>query len=132
MRNDERSVALDDLDREMKHFRLAARVTVRGWRDRSQLRRLRHVLGIPMAEIVDALKVNRSVLGRLEQREERRTISLKALDRAAAALGCKVVYGIVPENGKTVTEIAERRRWEKVFRDRGQVSGVRDQKGSDQ
>jgi hypothetical protein len=68
---------------------------------------------------VDALNVNRSVLGRLEQSEARRTISLKALDRAAAAMGCKVVYGIVPVDGKTVTEVAERRRWEKIFGERG-------------
>jgi transcriptional regulator with XRE-family HTH domain len=126
MRDDERSVALEDLDREMKHFRLAARAMTRGWRDKSQLRRLRHVLGIPMAEIVDALNVNRSVLGRMEQSEARRTISLKSLDRAAAAMGCKVVYGIVPANGETVTEMGERRRFLKAAI-RFQGSGNREQ-----
>jgi hypothetical protein len=29
----------------------------------------------------------------------------------AQAMGCKVVYGIVPEGGKTLEELAERRLW---------------------
>jgi transcriptional regulator with XRE-family HTH domain len=123
MRDRERKEALEKLDRDMRYFRLAARMRIEGRRDRSQLRGLRHALGIPVAEIVDALNVNRSVLARLEQSEARRTISLKALDRAAGAMGCKVVYGIVPASGETVTEIEERRRWEKRMREWGQKNG---------
>ena len=121
MREDEREEALRELDEDMKYFRLAAgRKKTRGWKDASLLRRIRQSLGIPLAEVLGALDMNRSVLGRLEVREERRTISLKALDRVAKALGCRVVYGIVPVSGEKLGEIGERRRWERRMRNRFQ------------
>ena len=35
------------------------------------------------------------------------------MDRVAAALGCKLVYGIVPRDGSTLEETADFREWKK-------------------
>jgi hypothetical protein len=43
----------------------------------------------------EALDVNRSVLGRFEESEARRKITLKTLSCVGKMLGCWVVYGIV-------------------------------------
>ena len=47
--------------------------------------------------------------------------SPKARDRGhpAEAMGCKVVYGIVPEGGKTLERLAEERYWKGVLGERG-------------
>ena len=117
MREDERAEKRSELDEDLKYFRLVAKRRTRGSRDKSLLRRIRTGLGIPVTEIVDALGMHRSVLGRLEESEARRTITLKALDRVAGAMGCRVVYGIVPASGEKMAEVGERRRWVKKMRE---------------
>jgi transcriptional regulator with XRE-family HTH domain len=98
------------LDKELRYFRLAAK-------QKNPipefLRAVRQAMGIPAAEIARELGVNRSVLFRLEQSEERGTISLNALDRVAVAMGFKLVYAIVPVGKETLEEMAEWRVWEK-------------------
>jgi len=66
--------------------------------------------------------VNRSWVYDLETRERRNTISLRSMSRMADAMGCKVVYGIVPKEGKTLETLKEERLWMSVL---GGV-GVRD------
>jgi hypothetical protein len=44
---------------------------------------------------------------------------LRALEKAAEAMDCKVVYAIVPRGGKTLMELAERQRWRKKLRKAG-------------
>jgi transcriptional regulator with XRE-family HTH domain len=61
-------------------------------------------------EIAKKVGINRSVLFSLEESERRRTITLRSLNRVAKAMGCKVVYGLVPEGGLTLEELAEERR----------------------
>ena len=86
MREDEREEALRELDEDMKYFRLAAgRKKTRGWKDASLLRRIRQSLGIPLAEVLGALDMNRSVLGRLEVREEREVWEAGTLRRSTPA-----------------------------------------------
>ena len=121
MRDDQREAALRELDADMKYFRLAAKRRDQGWRDGFLLRRVRQGMGIQVDEIVKALDVNRSVLGRLEKSEKRRTISLKNLDRVAGAMGCKVVYGIVSVSGEKMLEVSDRKRWEKRMRGKGEA-----------
>jgi transcriptional regulator with XRE-family HTH domain len=108
MRNEERGLARRKLDREMRYYRMAAKE-----KNPTQelLRTVRQVLGIPMSEVARKAGMNRSVVFRLEDSEERQTISLKSMQRIADALDCKVVYGLIPCNGGTLEELAERRRW---------------------
>jgi len=58
-----------------------------------------------------------------EQSEERGTISVNGLDRVAQAMGCKLIYAVVPRNGKTLEDMAE-----KGLRTSGQRSEIRVQK----
>jgi len=46
-------------------------------------------------------------------------------------MGCKLVYGIVPENGKTLEWLEEARLWRAVLgKDGEQVAGIGDQQVS--
>jgi hypothetical protein len=108
MRERERKLARKRLDMEMRPYRRAGR-------DKNPtnglLRAVRHVLRIPVKEIAAKMGVNRSVVFDLEAREPKNTINLNSMSRMAEAMGCKVVYGIVPIGGKTLEELAEERLW---------------------
>ncbi|MGO9318371.1 MAG: hypothetical protein ACLPXT_05405 [Terracidiphilus sp.] len=110
MRASERALARRNLDKELRNFRLAAKQKNPA---PEFLRLVRQAMGIPAAEIARELKVNRSVLFRLEQSEERGTISLNALNRVAVAMGFQLVYAIVPQGKETLEEMAEWRKWGK-------------------
>jgi predicted DNA-binding mobile mystery protein A len=49
------------------------------------------------AELARRLRIGRVSVQNLEQSEAKRRITLSSLDKAAAALGCRVVYALVPE-----------------------------------
>ncbi|MGD0096647.1 MAG: hypothetical protein ABSB60_09135 [Terracidiphilus sp.] len=110
MRNEDRAAARKRLDEELWHYRLAAK---RRNCTQGLLRSVRQALGVPVSEVTETLKINRSVLFGLEQSEERGTISLNSMERVAAAMGCKLVYALVPLDGKTLEEMGEARRWKK-------------------
>jgi hypothetical protein len=62
-----------------------------------------------VAEVAKKMGVNRSGVFDLEAREPRNTITLKSMSRMAQAMGCKVVYGIVPNGGKKLEDLVEER-----------------------
>jgi len=100
------------LDAEMWHFRRAGK---KPGATNGLLRAVRQALQIPMAEIEQKGAVRRSGVINFEKRELERTITLRSLGRMAEAMGCKVVYGVVPINGKTLEYMAEERLWRKVL-----------------
>jgi hypothetical protein len=112
MRERERKLLRRRLDVEMRPYRRARA-------DKHQsvglLRAVRRALRIPVAEITVAMGVNRSGIYDMEAREERGAISLATMSRMAEAMGCEVVYGIVPEGGKTLEALAEERLWAGVL-----------------
>ena len=55
------------------------------------------------------------MLFRLEQSERRGTISVNGLDRVAQAMGCKLIYAVVPRNGKTLEDLADDRALGRVM-----------------
>ncbi len=112
MRDEQRGMEQRRLDEMLRYFRLARKHKLyhSGW-----LRTVRQALGIPMAELAKKLGVNSSVIFRMEQREAKRKVSLMTLERMAEAMGCELVYAIVPRWGKTLVELAEYRAWEKRF-----------------
>ena len=112
MRNAERQMARRRLDRELRYFRLAAKVKNP---TENLLRAVRQALGIPMAEMARAMKINPSVIFRLERSQARGKISLDAMERVAGAMECEVVYAVIPQDGKTLEQLAERRMWEKLL-----------------
>lgn len=112
MREAERKLARKRLDVEMRNYR---RSGIDRKPPQELLRAVRQALGVPMAEIARKLGLNRSVLYDLEQSEGRRAIELRSLDRVAEAMGCRLVYGIVPRGGKTFEALAEVRLWRSVL-----------------
>jgi len=100
------------LDLEMRSFRRAGMT-----KDPTNalLRAVRLALRVPVNEIAAKMGVNRSGVFDLELREPKNTVTLKSMSRMAEAMGCKVVYGIVPNGGKTLERLAEERLWASVL-----------------
>lgn len=69
----------------------AAAVPRGGW-----LRAMREALGMPAAELGRRLGVGESSVLRMEANEQAGVIGLDTLRRAADALGCDLVYALVP------------------------------------
>ncbi len=124
----ERKALRKKLDKEMRFYRLAARE-----KDPTNglLRAVREALRIPFKEMAEQMGVGQSAVFELEEREGTGSITLRSLGRMAEAMGCKVVYGVVPLNGKTLEDMAEERLWREVLEVRGArgqgTKGPRDQ-----
>jgi hypothetical protein len=103
MRQNQRALARKNLDAELRHYRRA------GMEKKPTNSLLR------VAEIAEKMGVCRSVVLDFEAREPQSTASLKSMSRMAEAMGCKVVYGIVPKDGKTLEYLAESRLWMRVM-----------------
>jgi predicted DNA-binding mobile mystery protein A len=65
---------------------------LKGW-----LRAIREALGMPAAQLARRMEISQSVVLGYELREARGTITLESLDRAAQAMGCRLVYALVPK-----------------------------------
>ena len=116
MRERERRVARVKLDVEMWPFRKAGREKEP---TNELLRAVRQSLGIKIKEITKEMGVDRSVVYGLEVGERKKTITLRSLGRMAEAMGCKVVYGVVPIDGGTLEHMAEERLWRAVLGKQG-------------
>jgi predicted DNA-binding mobile mystery protein A len=71
-----------------------ARPPAGGW-----ISAVRQAIGMSVAQLAERLKISRTSLAKMEQREADGGITLDALRRAADALDCDVVYAIVPRAG---------------------------------
>jgi len=105
MRNEFRTLRLKQLDRILKPFRAAAKNPrpQKGW-----LRAIREAAGISASEVARVLKTSRGLPVQLEKAEAEDRITLKSLRAAANALGCDLVYALVPK-GETLRELVEER-----------------------
>jgi predicted DNA-binding mobile mystery protein A len=76
----------------------------KGW-----LRAVRDALGMTTKQFARRLGVSQPRIVELEQSEASGTVTLNTLNRAAEALGCRLVYALVPEKplADTVRERAE-------------------------
>ncbi len=63
-----------------------------GW-----LRAIRTALGISTGQLARRLGVAQQAIVKFEQNEAASKITLDSLERVAKALGCRVVYAVVPE-----------------------------------
>ncbi len=105
MRHEFRSLRLKQLDRTLKPFRAAAKNPrpQKGW-----LRAIREAAGISASEVARMLKTSRQLPIQLEKAEAEDRITLKSLRTAANALGCELVYALVPK-ANTLHELVEER-----------------------
>jgi len=104
------------LDKEMRFYRWAGREKNP---TSGLLRAVRQSLKIPLKEVAVQMGIGESNVFELEEREETGAIMLRSLGRMAEAMGCKVVYGLVPLNGKTFEDMAEERQWRDVLGEQG-------------
>lgn len=73
-----------------------------GW-----LRAVREALGLPLREVASRIAVTVPAVRSLEKAEADDRITLASLRRVAAALGCDVVYVLIPHEG-SFAALAER------------------------
>ena len=89
----ERAHARKNLDNKLNFLRnsdIFARPT-RGW-----IRAIREALGMTTAQFGKRMSVSQPRAVIIEQAEARGSITLDSLERAARALGCRLVYALVP------------------------------------
>ena len=97
--------AIRHLDKRFSSWRPLAKVQrpPKGW-----LRAVRDALGMTTAQYAKRLGVSQPRIVELEKSEQSGTVTLNTLQRAAEALGCRLVYVLVPERpiAEVVTERA--------------------------
>jgi predicted DNA-binding mobile mystery protein A len=83
----------------------------RGW-----IRTIRDALGMSSSELAARLGVSQSWIPALERNEVDGSIKLETLERAADALGCELVYALVPRTSlaEAVEQQAQLMAWEQT------------------
>jgi transcriptional regulator with XRE-family HTH domain len=115
MRKVMREHARLELGRMARWFR-KARVHPRppeGW-----LRAMRLAVGIPAEQIARQMEFTPRMVFQTERAEQKRNISLERLERMARAVGCDLVYGLVPWERSLedrAMELVEREVWRKRY-----------------
>src|SRR5260370_41684971 len=105
MKPEFRRVRLKQLDAALEPFQT---VSARSRPQRGWIRAIREATGVTMRELANRLgKVPSNVLA-LEKSEADYRISLATLRAAADALGCSLVYALVPKSG-SILELSEQR-----------------------
>lgn len=74
-----------------------------GW-----IRTVREMLGMTQKQLAERMSVSPPSLARLEKAEVSNATTLKLLDRAAAALQCRLVYVLIPETGSFEDMVRQR------------------------
>lgn len=64
---------------------------VRGW-----IRAVRDALGLTSTQLAKRLKISQPSAVEMEKSEQRGAITLETLERAAAAMNCRLIYALVP------------------------------------
>ncbi len=104
------------MDRKVRKLRpLASEAKLpSGW-----MRAIREGLGMSTAQLARRMGVSQAEVVRMEKREARGAVTLSTLERAAAALGCRLVYALVPE--VPLEEMVEKRARQAARRLLGRV-----------
>ncbi|MEE9355707.1 MAG: mobile mystery protein A [Methylococcaceae bacterium] len=78
-----------------------------GW-----LRMVRNALGMTGAQLAKRLGVTKARISKAEQDELTGSVTLKTMQNMAAAMNCRFVYAVVPDN--KVEEIIKKRAYQKA------------------
>ena len=76
---------------ELGSARRAAAKPARGW-----LRAVREAIGLSQADVAGKLAVRRQSYAQFESAEEAESISVGSLRKSAEAMGCELVYFLIP------------------------------------
>ncbi|HEX8430599.1 MAG TPA: mobile mystery protein A [Longimicrobium sp.] len=77
----------------------------RGW-----IREIRTTLGLTTAQLAERLGLSQAGVSQLERREAAGSVTLNSLNTAADALGCDLVYALIPRAGSLSAVMEERAR----------------------
>lgn len=105
MKPEFRTLRLNQLERALRPFSKAkdSPRPQKGW-----LRAIREASGVPLRQISERLHKSTPLVNYLEKSEADYRITLGNLRDAADALGCELVYALVPRNG-SIHDLAEER-----------------------
>ena len=105
MKAEFKSLRIKQLERSLQPFITAPSSLrpQRGW-----LRAIREATGVSMRELAGRLRRAPSLVAKLEKSEAEYRITLGSLRDAADALGCQLVYALVPKSG-SIQELSEER-----------------------
>jgi predicted DNA-binding mobile mystery protein A len=125
--------AIRHLDQRFRALRplAATQRPPKGW-----VRAIRDALGMTTAQLGRRLGVSQPRAVEIEQSEVSGSITLHSLQRAAEALGCRVIYALVPQKPlaetvrKRAEEIADRRSSAVEQTMRLEAQAVRDKKAA--
>jgi len=88
-----KKLMIEQVQDNLKNFSVLTQQLVpkKGW-----IRTLREAFGMSSYVLADRMGCSRNNITNLELREKKGTITLKALEKAAQAMNCKLVYCLVP------------------------------------
>jgi predicted DNA-binding mobile mystery protein A len=102
---------LSQLDRGLKSWSKLQPRPAGGW-----LSSIREALGLSRRQVAENLRASAQAVQQFERAEAEDRITLHTLRRTAAAMGCELVYVLVPTAGSFV-DLAEKPTRERVARD---------------
>jgi predicted DNA-binding mobile mystery protein A len=111
MKSQFRQLRLSQLDRSLSGARTIHPRPASGW-----IASVREALGLTLDEIGRRIHATRQSIQQFERAEASDRITLGALRRLAEAMGCDLVYALVPKSG-SFAELAERPTRERAERD---------------
>jgi predicted DNA-binding mobile mystery protein A len=99
-----RKLRLRQIERSLAAFAQARQSTRprAGW-----LSAIREARGLPLREVAAALAVTPQAVQNLQKSEANDSITLKRLRAAAEAMGCELVYALLPKSGALTDAVEE-------------------------
>lgn len=109
------------LDRRYSHLPPAEAFTppARGW-----IKAVRNALGMSAADLAARLQVTAASVSDIERSEHDHRIRLDTLERAAQAMGCELVYALIPR--ESLTDIVQQQARTRVGQQVDAVSRAMD------
>lgn len=111
MKSEFRQLRLSQLDRALESMRGVPPRPAGGW-----IASVREAVGVTLQQVGKQISASRQSVQQLERAEAEDRITLGALRRTAKALGCELVYALVPNSG-SFSELAERPTRDRATRD---------------
>lgn len=111
MKREFRQLRLSQLDRSLQFAHSLPPRPSGGW-----LASVREALGLSQRQIGKKIEASGQAIQQFEQAEAEGRITLRVLRRVAGAMGCELVYLLVPNSG-SFTELAEEPTRERAARD---------------
>jgi len=111
MKREFRQLRLSQLDRSLEFVRSLMPRPSGGW-----IASVREALGLSKRQVGKKMRASGQAIQQFEKAEAEDRITLRALRRVAGAMGCELVYVLVPKSG-SFAELAEQPTREQTDRD---------------